>query len=340
MSAIGSKKDHSNNSTTAVGPDSNDDSGSLAPIITTSESLDTKSDSNSIKKSSAVVVAAISPIATEKSTRTLFGFLGTIEEMSLQQPKSATLPLSTVHLYVRYENHEDTELALHLNNVVFYDKLLAVGIAKDGIPALGDDSAAVAANWGDGIPVKSSSEQGGLLAPPYPLEGLSSSLPPPPTLPTSADPSKLEEVRRTVYVGNLTKDVTIEMLAQYFRSNVGPIKFARLTGEDSQPLRFAFIEFFDAIHTPMALNLTGQFMLGRPMKINPSKNAVVKRKKNDVRDKAAIMKKVQRVHDKIVKEIKEAASKDECSSAANTTKCSRLMFPSKAEETKFKNKPK
>jgi RNA recognition motif-containing protein len=52
----------------------------------------------------------------------------------------------------------------------------------------------------------------------------------------------LEEVARTVYVGNVNPSTTPEELMNFF-SVCGPITFCRMAGDDAHTNRFAFIEF-------------------------------------------------------------------------------------------------
>lgn len=48
-------------------------------------------------------------------------------------------------------------------------------------------------------------------------------LPPYPPLPPNSEPSKIEEIRRTVYVGNLEKDCNGDDLMNFFNTNIGEV---------------------------------------------------------------------------------------------------------------------
>lgn len=50
-------------------------------------------------------------------------------------------------------------------------------------------------------------------------------LPPYPALSADTDPAKVEEIRRTVYVGNLPKDIAGEEIMQFFNDNIGEVRF-------------------------------------------------------------------------------------------------------------------
>eukprot|EP00128_Syssomonas_multiformis_P017542 Colp12_sorted_trinity150504_noHs@5210 len=98
-------------------------------------------------------------------------------------------------------------------------------------------------------------------------------IPNPPAL-GNVDPNKVDEIRRTVYVGNLDVRVTPEQLLAFF-GVCGEILFCRVAGEDAQPTRFAFIEFADLPSVNAALSLNGHDVARRPRKINHCKNAIV-----------------------------------------------------------------
>lgn len=59
-----------------------------------------------------------------------------------------------------------------------------------------------------------------------------------------ADPSRLEEVARTVYVGNIVAITTEEELRALFEP-AGPIAYVKMSSDVTQPLRYAFLEFYD-----------------------------------------------------------------------------------------------
>lgn len=53
-------------------------------------------------------------------------------------------------------------------------------------------------------------------------------LPPYPALPANTDAGKVEEIRRTVYVGNLPKDVVPKQLVEFFTAYVGEVGLSSL----------------------------------------------------------------------------------------------------------------
>ncbi|XP_067262086.1 splicing regulatory glutamine/lysine-rich protein 1 isoform X3 [Chanodichthys erythropterus] len=97
-----------------------------------------------------------------------------------------------------------------------------------------------------------------------------------PPLMGNVDPSKIDEIRRTVYVGNLnSQSTTAEQLLEFFKQ-VGDVKFVRMAGDETQPTRFAFVEFSDQESVARALTFNGVMFGDRPLKINHSNNAIVK----------------------------------------------------------------
>ncbi|KAM8872957.1 splicing regulatory glutamine/lysine-rich protein 1 isoform 2-T3 [Synchiropus picturatus] len=92
----------------------------------------------------------------------------------------------------------------------------------------------------------------------------------------NVDPSKIDEIRRTVYVGNLnSQTTTADQLLEFFRQ-VGEVKFVRMAGDETQPTRFAFVEFVDQDAVARALTFNGVMFGDRPLKVNHSNNAIVK----------------------------------------------------------------
>ncbi|KAJ1652661.1 Protein srek1IP1 [Dispira simplex] len=89
------------------------------------------------------------------------------------------------------------------------------------------------------------------------------------------DPAQLEEISRTVYVGNLDSRTPPQRL-QEFMETVGPVAHLKLAGDGSQLTRFAFVEYVDQATAQKALAMTGAMFAGRPLKINPSKSTINK----------------------------------------------------------------
>lgn len=77
---------------------------------------------------------------------------------------------------------------------------------------------------------------------------------------------------RTIYIGNLSKLVTMDHLKVYFE-NCGTILFARIAEGNS---RFGFIEFIDKQSAINAIKFHGAILLDRALVVRPSNNSITK----------------------------------------------------------------
>ncbi|XP_015704050.1 splicing regulatory glutamine/lysine-rich protein 1 isoform X3 [Coturnix japonica] len=244
---------------------------------------------------SVIQVTNLSSAVTSEQMRTLFGFLGDIEELRLYPPDNAPLAFSSKVCYIKFREASSVGVAQHLTNTVFIDRaLIVVPCAEGKIP---DEAKALSLLAP--APTMTSLMPGAGLLPiptPTPLTTLGVSLgtlgaipaaaldpnitalgeiPQPPIM-GNVDPSKIDEIRRTVYVGNLnSQTTTADQLLEFFKQ-VGEVKFVRMAGDETQPTRFAFVEFADQNSVPRALAFNGVMFGDRPLKINHSNNAIVK----------------------------------------------------------------
>ncbi|XP_029431858.1 splicing regulatory glutamine/lysine-rich protein 1 isoform X2 [Rhinatrema bivittatum] len=250
-----------------------------------------------------IQVTNLSAAVTSEQMNTLFSFLGDIEELRLYPPDNAPLAFSSKVCYIKYRDPASVGVAQHLTNTVFIDRaLIVVPCAEGKIPEEAKALSLLAP-----APTLTSLLPGAGLLPiptptptqsstPAPLTSLSvtfstlgAALPatldpnlaalgdiPQPPLMGNVDPSKVDEIRRTIYVGNLnSQTTTAEQLLEFFKQ-VGEVKFVRMAGDETQPTRFAFVEFADQNCVPRALAFNGVMFGDRPLKINHSNNAIVK----------------------------------------------------------------
>ncbi|XP_039001535.1 polyadenylate-binding protein-interacting protein 9-like [Hibiscus syriacus] len=82
-----------------------------------------------------------------------------------------------------------------------------------------------------------------------------------------------DSVRQTVYVSDIDQNVTEEQLAGLF-SNCGQVVDCRVCGDPHSVLRFASVEFVDE-GARAALNLNGIMLRFYPVRVLPSKNAIL-----------------------------------------------------------------
>ncbi|MGH0162242.1 UNVERIFIED_CONTAM: hypothetical protein FKN15_047677 [Acipenser sinensis] len=169
-----------------------------------------------------IQVTNLSPAVTSEQMRTLFAFLGDVEELRLYPPDNAPLPFSSKVCYIKFREPPSVGVAQHLTNTVFIDRaLIVVPCAEGKIP----EEAKALSLLAPATTVATLMPGAGLLPiptpPPLPslgipignlgtlqagldpslaaLGGISSQ----PPLMGNVDPSKIDEIRRTVYVGNL-----------------------------------------------------------------------------------------------------------------------------------------
>ncbi|XP_068952539.1 splicing regulatory glutamine/lysine-rich protein 1 isoform X1 [Petaurus breviceps papuanus] len=248
-----------------------------------------------LTNTAVIQVTNLSSAVTSEQMRTLFTFLGEIEELRLYPPDNAPLAFSSKVCYVKFRDPSSVGVAQHLTNTVFIDRaLIVVPCAEGKIPEESKALSLLAP-----APTMTSLMPGAGLLPiptPNPLTTLSVSLSslgaipaaaldpnlatlgeiPQPPLMGNVDPSKIDEIRRTVYVGNLnSQTTTADQLLEFFKQ-VGEVKFVRMAGDETQPTRFAFVEFADQNSVPRALAFNGVMFGDRPLKINHSNNAIVK----------------------------------------------------------------
>ncbi|KAL1567291.1 Polyadenylate-binding protein-interacting protein 9 [Salvia divinorum] len=83
-----------------------------------------------------------------------------------------------------------------------------------------------------------------------------------------------DSVRRTVYVSDIDHNITEERLAALF-STYGLVLDCRVCGDPHSRLRFAFVEFADDYAARAALFLSGTLLGFSPIKVLPSKTAIL-----------------------------------------------------------------
>ncbi|KAJ6979659.1 polyadenylate-binding protein-interacting protein 9-like [Populus alba x Populus x berolinensis] len=83
-----------------------------------------------------------------------------------------------------------------------------------------------------------------------------------------------DSIRRTVYVSDIDQHVTEEQLAGLF-SGCGQVVDCRICGDPRSVLRFAFVEFAVEQGARAALNLGGTMLGYYPVRVLPSKTAIL-----------------------------------------------------------------
>ncbi|XP_023122417.2 splicing regulatory glutamine/lysine-rich protein 1 isoform X2 [Amphiprion ocellaris] len=307
-----------------------------------------------IPGTAVVQVTNLSSAVSSEQMRTLFGFLGDIEELRLYPPDNAPLSFSSKVCYIKYREPSSVGVAQHLTNTVFIDRaLIVVPCAEGKIP----EEAKALSLLAPATPVPSLIPGGGLLPipTPAPLQNLNlplvnrtsagldstASVHSQPPLVGNVDPSKVDEIRRTVYVGNLnSQTTTAEQLLEFFKQ-VGDVKFVRMAGDETQPTRFAFVEFVEQDSVARALTFNGVMFGDRPLKVNHSNNAIVKppelTPQAAAKELESVMKRVREAQSTIAAAI-EPETKKRSSSRSRRSRRSRSRSHSKTRRKRSRSK--
>ncbi|CAJ0956076.1 unnamed protein product, partial [Mesorhabditis belari] len=253
-------------------------------------------------------VSNISPQATKDQVNQLFTYLGRIQELKLY-PTDQNMASTTMQkfAFIKFDDEKAVELGQHLTNTVLIDRaLVCVPSIENTIP----DEQTVMSTGGPAVPgqrnlpphlinrieTDSDGHKMNVTIDPM-LEQLG--LPPYPPLPENTEMGKIEEIRRTVYVGNLPKGVTGQDVIDFFNMNIGEVMYVRMTtGPETLPCAYAFVEFSAQSSVIMALqnNMVLDYE-GRLLKIQHSRVAIIKPQRKTA--------------DQAVEEIEEAIRKKE-----------------------------
>ncbi|TWW66314.1 Splicing regulatory glutamine/lysine-rich protein 1 [Takifugu flavidus] len=310
-----------------------------------------------IPGTNVVQVTNLSSAVSSEQMRTLFGFLGDIDELRLYPPDNAALSFSSKVCYIKYRDPSSVGVAQHLTNTVFIDRaLIVVPCAEGKIP----EEAKALSLLAPSTPVPSLIPGGGLLPipAPNPLQNLNlpvvnrmsasldlaASVSSQPPLMGNVDPTKVDEIRRTVYVGNLnSQTTTADQLLEFFRQ-VGSVKFVRMAGDETQPTRFAFVEFSEQESVARALTFNGVMFGDRPLKINHSNNAIVKppelTPQAAAKELESVMKRVREAQSTIAAAIEPVGTERHSTSHSRRPRrsrsCSRSRVPKKRSSSKHR----
>ncbi|XP_036409928.1 serine/arginine-rich splicing factor 11-like isoform X2 [Megalops cyprinoides] len=116
-----------------------------------------------------IQVTNVSPSTTSEQMRTLFGFLGKIEELKLFPPDESPLPVTSRVCFVKFHECESVGVSQHLTNTVFVDRaLIVVPFAEGVIP----DEAKALSLLAPANAVAGLLPGGGLLPTPNPLASI------------------------------------------------------------------------------------------------------------------------------------------------------------------------
>ncbi|KAM4641615.1 serine/arginine-rich splicing factor 11 isoform 2-T2 [Discoglossus pictus] len=116
-----------------------------------------------------IQVTNVSPSASSEQMKTLFGFLGKIEDLRLFPPDDSPLPVTSRVCFVKFHDPDSAVVSQHLTNTVFVDRaLIVVPYAEGVIP----DEAKALSLLAPANAVAGLLPGGGLLPTPNPLSQL------------------------------------------------------------------------------------------------------------------------------------------------------------------------
>jgi len=242
--------------------------------------------SSDTKHPKLLQVYNISTAANNDVIRQLFQYFGRIEEFQVY-PVLVTANTKQKVAYIRYEREKSVLVAQHLTNTVFFDRaLVCVPATSNNIPdedtAL-QNSAALGKRVLPAHVVNKIEENDGqkML---YTIDPTLTNLglPPYPPLGADLDLEKVEETRRTIYVGGLKKDVVPEDVINFFNT-IGEVMYLRMANAANHDCAYCYIEFTNQKSVPQALQNDGVEFQGQPIRIQHSRVAIVKpqQKTND-----------------------------------------------------------
>ncbi|VDN16497.1 unnamed protein product [Dibothriocephalus latus] len=205
-------------------------------------------------KGRIVQITNISPTSTMEQMRTLFGHIGVIEDIVLHPPeKDETL---TKVCFVKYADVVNAEVSLHLNNTIFLDRALIVLPLVDGRDTIPDE------NYANLQAIHT-------IEPRLATMGFPSY----PPLPAATDVNRIEEIRRTVFISNLSPKTTGEEVLEFFNAHA-EVKCVRMAGTDED--RAAYVEFTEQPSVVKAFGLMGATIGDRQIMVQHSNCAIIK----------------------------------------------------------------
>lgn len=248
----------------------------------------------------SIVVTNISTQLKEHHLRELFECCGTITKLEFTD----SLPRICS---ITFADPAHAKAAVFLSGTPLGDRELNVVLKGSSLPTAPSGATAILQQLADNTVNATNNSAGQATNNPNPgavagLGTLSAPL-------LAATQKRLDEVARTIYVGNINCVLSEEELKQFFRS-CGQIAHVKMAGETiGKPSRFAFIEFTTTDAAAAAFGLTGTMLAGLPIKIGKAINPIFKPGSLSAETKkeklADIMKKVREATSKIDQKVKE-----------------------------------
>ncbi|EFO85886.1 CRE-RSP-7 protein [Caenorhabditis remanei] len=238
------------------------------------------------EKNKILHVANISTAATRDHVYNMFNYLGKIQEMRIY-PSEGNITASTLlkTAFIKFDDERCAEVGQHLTNTVLIDRaIVCLPYPNQFIPDeesffnSGGSTTAGQRQLPPHVTNKVQELEDGtsvLITVDPTLEQLG--LPAYPPLPADTDYSKVEEIRRTVYVGNLPKGIDGKEVLEMFNMYFGEVMYVRMaSGPDALPCAYAYVEFSQQASVSNALQNDGFEFKERPLKIQHSRVPIIK----------------------------------------------------------------
>ncbi|CAF1095384.1 unnamed protein product [Rotaria magnacalcarata] len=244
-----------------------------------------------VSHSKVVQVCNVSTTCQRDQLKVLFNFFGRIDDVQLY-PDSDTLT-ATINAkvgYIKFDRNDSVHAALNMTNTIFIDKpLIVTQVFENTIP---DETDAMiycaplnpSITLLSGGPTWPSTVINRLIGQPQNPSYIETidpeltdrNLPPYPPLPGTLDVTKVEEIRRTVYLSNIEKNVGLDVLHE-FLSQIGEIRFIRAAYiDENAETRGAYVEFSEQPSIPKVLSINGFQFFGRPLLVNHATSCIIK----------------------------------------------------------------
>ncbi|CAL2032944.1 unnamed protein product [Caenorhabditis brenneri] len=238
------------------------------------------------EKNKILHVANISTAATRDHLYNMFNYLGKIQELKVY-PSEGNITANTLlkTAFIKFDDERCAEVGQHLTNTVLIDRaIVCLPYPNQFIPDeesffnSGGSTTAGQRQLPPHVTNKIQELEDGsavLITVDPTLEQLG--LPVYPPLPPDTDASKVEEIRRTVYVGNLPKGIDGKEVLEMFNMYFGEVMYVRMaSGPDALPCAYAYVEFSQQASVSNALQNDGFEFKERPLKIQHSRVAIIK----------------------------------------------------------------
>ncbi|XP_070196280.1 splicing regulatory glutamine/lysine-rich protein 1-like isoform X9 [Littorina saxatilis] len=233
-----------------------------------------------------IQVTNVAPTTSKEQLKTLFQFIGRIREIKVFPPEGSDQQVAAKVCYIEFDDSTSAGVSLHLTNTVFIDRALIVVPVMDGkIP---DEKVAMQLTpqtvarmapgqpaWPANVVSQVAGSGGGQVISTYDPRLNALGLPQYPPLPANLDAAKVEEIRRTVYIGNLDPKTTPDNLISFF-SQAGEVKYVRMAGDGSSGSRGAYLELTDQRSVATCLGYNGINFNGRTITVSHSKVSITK----------------------------------------------------------------